>query len=300
MGTDVELIASIASESDDLKVEKAFDLAVREMERIEMEMSEWKDGSYVSKINKNAGREEIEVSAELFNVISAAQNVAELSGGAFDISWAAMRGLWKFTKGEERVPLLEEIAEKLPYLNYREIKLNEAKKSVFLMRQGMAIGLGGIAKGYSVDKAMDILVKQGITDAIIKSGGDMRIQGTNDGAAWDIGIQHPRDKDKVMAALHLSNISVSTSGDYERFFIKDGVLYHHIIDPETGMPARGCMSVTILAPDTMTSDALSTTVFVLGPEKGMQLIQGIPGVEGIIVDSNGKIHYSQGIEKKDF
>ncbi|MCC6542948.1 MAG: FAD:protein FMN transferase [Nitrospirae bacterium] len=299
MGTDVELIASISSDSDDLKVEKAFDLAVREMERIEMEMSEWKDGSYVSKINRNAGRAEIEVPAELFNVIAASQKIAELSGGAFDISWAAMRGLWKFSKGEERVPSLEEIAEKLPYLNYREIKLNETKKSVFLTRQGMAIGLGGIAKGYSVDMAMDVLVKQGITDAIIKSGGDMRIQGTNDGAAWDIGIQHPRDKDKVMATLPLSNISVSTSGDYERFFIKDGVLYHHIIDPKTGMPARGCTSVTILAPDTMTSDALSTTVFVLGPEKGMQLIQGLPGVEGIIVDSNGRIHYSQGIEKKD-
>lgn len=298
MGTDIELIASVASESDDIKVDRAFDLAIREMERIENEMSEWKEGTYVSKINQNAGREDVVVPAELYNVISAAQKVSELSDGAFDISWAAMRGLWKFTKGEERVPSLEEISGKLPFLNYKDIELNETKSTVFLKRQGMAIGLGGIAKGYAVDKAMDILVKQGITNAIVKSGGDMRIQGTNNGMAWDIGIQHPRDKNKVLAALHLSNISVSTSGDYERFFIKDGVLYHHIINPKTGMPARGCMSVTILAPDTMTSDALSTAVFVLGPEKGMQLIQGLPGIEGIIVDSNGKIHSSQGIEKR--
>lgn len=297
MGTDVELIASVASESEDIKASRAFDLAVSEMERIESEMSEWREGTFVSKINQSAGSEAVIVPPELFHVISAARKVSELSGGAFDISWAAMRGLWKFTKGEERVPSPEEIAGKLQFLNYRDIELDEAKKSVFLKRQGMAIGLGGIAKGYAVDKAMDILVKQGITNAIIKAGGDMRIQGTNDGAPWDIGIQHPRDKNKVLAVLHLSNISVSTSGDYERFFIKDGVLYHHIIDPETGMPARGCMSVTILAPDTMTSDALSTAVFVLGPEKGMQLIEGLPGIEGIIVDSNGKIHSSQGIEK---
>ncbi|MDD5435603.1 MAG: FAD:protein FMN transferase, partial [Nitrospira sp.] len=235
---------------------------------------------------------------DLFNVISASQRVSELSGGAFDISWAAMRRLWKFSKGEERVPSSEEITRKLPLLNYKNIELNESKRSVFLEKEGMAIGLGGIAKGYSVDKAMDILVKQGIRNAIIKAGGDMRIQGTNEGSPWDIGIQHPRDKNKVLGELHLSNISVSTSGDYEHFFIKDGVLYHHIIDPKTGMPARGCMSVTILAPDTMTSDALSTAVFVLGPEKGMQLIRLLPGVEGIIVDSEGNIHYSTGFSEK--
>ena len=300
MGTDIELIAYIASDADEARVNKAFDLAIKEMERIENEMSEWRERTFVSTINQLAGKGTVIVPAELFNVISAAQKVSDLSGGAFDISWAAMRGLWKFTKGEEQVPSAEDISKKLPLINYKNIALNESKKSVSLKREGMAIGLGGIAKGYAVDKAMDILVKQGINNAIIKAGGDMRIQGTNDGKPWDIGIQHPRDKSKVLGALHLSNVSVSTSGDYEHYFIKDGVLYHHIIDPKTGMPARRCQSVTILAPDTMTSDALSTAVFVLGPEKGMQLIQLLPGIQGIIVDSNGKIHYSPGIEKKDF
>lgn len=296
MGTDIELIAS---ESDETKVNTAFDLVIEEMKRIENEMSEWREGTYVSRINQKAGKEAVIVPVELFNVISAAQKVSGLSDGAFDISWAAMRGIWKFTKGEERIPSSEEITKALPLINYKNIELNDSKKSVFLKKEGMAIGLGGIAKGYSVDKAMEILVRHGITNAIVKAGGDMRIQGTEDGKPWDIGIQHPRDKSKVLSALHLSNISISTSGDYERFFIKDGVLYHHIIDPKTAMPARGCMSVTIIAPDTMTSDALSTAVFVLGPEKGMQLIQLLPGIEGIIVDSSGAIHYSAGIEKKD-
>lgn len=296
MGTDIELIAS---EPDEAKVDKAFDLAIKEMERIEMEMSEWREGTYVSAINQKAGKEAVAVPEELFNVISSAQKVSGLSDGAFDISWAAMRGLWKFKQGEERMPSSEEISNKLPFINYKSIELDESKRTVFLKKAGMAIGLGGIAKGYAVDKAMEILVKHGITNAIVKAGGDMRIQGTDDNKPWDIGIQHPRNKNQVLAALHLSNISISTSGDYERFFIKYGVLYHHIIDPKTAMPARGCMSVTILAPDTMTSDALSTAVFVLGPEKGMQLIRLLPGIEGIIVDSDGKIHYSPGIEKRD-
>lgn len=300
MGTDIELIAS---EPDEAKVEKAFDLAIKEMERIEMEMSEWREGTYVSAINQKAGKESVAVPDELFNVIFSAQKVSGLSDGAFDISWAAMRGMWKFKKGEERIPSSEEISNKLPLINYKNIELDESKRTVFLKKEGMAIGLGGIAKGYAVDKAMEILLKHGITNAIVKAGGDMRIQGTDDNKPWDIGIQHPRNKNQALAALHLSNISISTSGDYERFFIKDGVLYHHIIDPKTAMPARGCMSVTILAPDTMTSDALSTAVFVLGPDKGMQLIKLLPGIEGIIVDSEGKIQYSPGIdyiEERDF
>lgn len=292
MGTDVELIAS---NNDTVRVQRAFDEAIREMARIEDVMSEWIEESPVSEINRQAGKKAVIVSEELFHVISAAQKVSEISDGAFDISWAAMRGLWKFSKGEERVPSPEEIMAKLPLINYKNIELNEANKSVFLKKEGMSIGLGGIAKGYAVDKAMEVLIKNGISNAIIKAGGDMRVQGMEDGKPWDIGIQHPRSKDDVLAILHLSNISISTSGDYERFFIKDGVIYHHIMAPRTGTPARGCRSVTILAPDTMTSDALSTAVFVLGPENGMKLIELLPGIEGIIVDSEGKVFSSQGI-----
>lgn len=287
MGTDIELIASYDNEE---KVNIAFDTAIKEMERIENEMSEWRKETPVSIINQKAGKEAVAVPEELFKVISAAQKVSELSNGAFDISWAGMMGLWKFSKGEERVPSPEEIKKRLPLVNYKNIKLDETKKTVFLKRTGMAIGLGAIAKGYAVDMAMQAMVNLGVKNAIVKAGGDMRVQGTKDGKPWDIGINHPRDKNKLLGKLHLSNISISTSGDYERFFIKEGVLYHHIMDTKTGYPARGCQSVTILATDTMTSDALSTAVFVLGPEEGMKLIKNLPGIEGIIVDGNGNIH----------
>jgi thiamine biosynthesis lipoprotein len=294
MGTDIELIAS---DTDEARVHAAFDAAIAEMARIENEMSEWKEESPVSMINRMAGREAVTVPDELLHVIVAGQTISELSGGAFDISWAAMRGVWKFSKGFDTVPAPEEIRKTQPLINYREIQLDQIKKTVFLKKPGMAIGLGAIAKGYAVDKAMQVMVNAGIKNAVIKAGGDMRIQGTEDGQPWPIGIRHPRDKTKLLGTLALTNISLSTSGDYERFFVKDGILYHHIIDPKTGYPARGCQSVSILAPDTMTSDALSTAVFVLGPEKGMQLIKSLPGIEGIIVDAQGQVHYSPGVEK---
>ena len=295
MGTDIELTAS---DTDEDRVNAAFDAAIQEMDRIENEMSEWRDGTPVSIINQKAGIEPVSVPQELLNVISAAQKVSQLSDGAFDISWAAMRGIWNFAKGKERIPTPEEIKEKLPLINYKYIEIDEGKKTVILKKKGMAMGLGAIAKGYAVDKAMQVMVIRGIKNAIVKAGGDMRIQGTQDGKPWDIGIRHPRDKTKLLGMLTLSNISISTSGDYERYFIKDGILYHHIMDPKTGYPALACQSVTILAPDTMTSDALSTAVFVLGPDKGMKLIKSLPGIEGIIVDSNGGVHYSPGISNK--
>jgi thiamine biosynthesis lipoprotein len=292
MGTDIEITVS---DTHDVSVSAAVDAALQEIERIENEMSEWKQGTPLSLINQDSGKEAVEVPQELFNVISAAQKISELSNGAFDISWAGMRGLWNFSRGSERIPRADEIKERLSLVNYKNIQIDSSKKTVFLKIPGMAIGLGAIAKGYAVDKAMQVLVNHGVENAIVKAGGDMRIQGTKDGRPWDIGIKHPRDRRRLLATLPLSNISLSTSGDYERYFIKDGILYHHIMDPKTGYPARGCQSVTILAPDTMTSDALSTTVFVLGPGNGMKLIKSLPGIEGIIVDGNGGIYYSPGI-----
>lgn len=296
MGTDIEITIS---DINDAAAADAFNAAVQELTRIENEMSEWIAGTPISMINEKAGKEAVKVPDELFKVISAAQKISELSNGAFDITWASMRGIWNFAKGSERLPTPEEIKEKLPLVNYKNIELNEANKTVFLKKPGMAIGLGAIAKGYAVDLAMQVLVNRGIKNAIVKAGGDMRVQGKMDGKLWEIGIKHPRDKNNLLAKLPISNISISTSGDYERFFIKDGILYHHIMDPKTGYPAMKSQSVTILAPDTMTSDVLSTTVFVLGPDEGMKLIKSLPGIEGIIVDSKGKIQYSTGINLRE-
>jgi len=293
MGTELELTVSGVSEQ---VADRAFASAISEMERIEQEMSEWREGTPVSEINRLAGVEAVKVPDELFNVIKAAMTVSKLSGGAFDISWASMRGVWDFRKGHEKVPTDEELKEGLKLVDYRRVELDEKAHTVFLRDRGMGIGLGGIAKGYAVDKAMEAVVHAGVKNAIVRAGGDMRVQGTDEaGSAWKIGIRHPRKKDAMIATLPLSDISISTSGDYERFFIRDGVLYHHIMDPRTGRSARGCRSVTILAPDTMTSDALSTAVFVLGPVDGMALVERLGGVEAIIVDSGGVITTSSGV-----
>lgn len=293
MGTDLEttLVASTEAEA-----QAAFASVESEMKRLEGLLSEWLDGSPVSEVNRNAGRRPVAVPRELFSVISAALQVSELSGGAFDITWASMRGLWDFRPGHERVPTAEEVRAKIGLVDYRQVALDAERSTVFLKKKGMAIGLGGIAKGYSVDRAMQSLASSGITDAIVKAGGDTRVQGRAPGASgWEVGIQDPRDREKLMATLTLSSVSISTSGDYERFFIKDGRLYHHIMDPSTGFPATGSRSVTILGPDTMTTDALSTAVFVLGPRKGMELVERLQGVEAVIVAADGGVTASQGV-----
>lgn len=292
MGTDLEITVS-ASEAS--LADAAFSSVEDEMARIESLMSEWREGTPVAEVNRNAGIKPVAVPDEVFKIISDAVLISEASKGAFDITWASMRGLWSFAPGSERVPSKEEVDGRIGLVNYRDIVLDRSKKSVFLKRKYMAIGLGAIAKGYAVDRAMKKMVSLGIKDAIVKAGGDMRVQGRGDDGPWKIGIRDPRDKEKLLATLEVSNISISTSGDYERFFVKDGVLYHHIMDPKTGYPARGTMSVTIIGPDTETTDALSTAVFVMGVEAGMELIKSLKGIEAIIVDSDGLIHSSPGI-----
>jgi thiamine biosynthesis lipoprotein len=296
MGTNLELTMAGVKER---KAKRAFRAVVKEFERLEKELSEWRGNTYVIRINKNAGKAPVRVPRELFMIISGAQTVSRITEGAFDITWASMWGLWDFTPGvEHSVPDEAEVRERLRLVDYRAVVLDAKKRTVFLARPGMAMGLGGIAKGYAVDSASRILNSMGIKNFIIKAGGDMRVQGeAGRGRPWTIGIRHPRKKDAIIASLPLKDISISTSGDYEHFFRKDGVLYHHIIDPRTGFPARGCQSVTILGPDTMTTDALSTAVFVMGPEKGMALVERLNGIEAIIVDSKGEKHTSSGFKK---
>jgi len=292
MGTELEMTLNV---TDTASVDPAFAAVVAEMGRIEDMMSEWKETSPVSLINRNAGKGPVAVPDELFKVIFAAQLTSEVTKGAFDISWAAMRGLWNLAPGHERIPTDAEIKKALALIDFNKVVLDLEKKTVFLKVAGMSIGLGGIAKGYAVDKAMEALSRMGIRNAIVKAGGDMRVQGVSDDGPWEIGIKNPRQKDAFIAKLQLTDISVSTSGDYERYFIKDGVLYHHIIDVRTGYPARGCRSVTILARDTMTTDAFATAVFVLGPVEGMRLVERLNGIEAIIVDADGKAHASSGV-----
>ena len=297
MGTALEVTVDAATEGGAGAV---FLSVEQEMKRIENEMSEWQEGSPLSEVNRAAGQRPVKVPKELCNVISAALKVSEISGGAFDITWASMRSLWDFRPGRERVPTPEEVRHRIGLVDYRAVVLDPAESTVFLKNKGMAIGLGAIAKGFAVDKAMEAVLKAGVTNAIIKAGGDIRVQGGIEagGAGWEVGIQDPRDRARLMARLRLTNASISTSGDYERFFVRDGLLYHHIMDPKTGYPARGARSVTVIGPDTMTTDALSTAIFVLGPEKGLELAEKLAGIEVIIVDSSGAISSSGAVDMK--
>lgn len=293
MGTTLDLIVST---DDPEAVRPSFTAIQGKLQQLEELLSEWKQTSELFEVNRQAGITPVVVSPELFNIAQAGLYISQLTGGAFDITWAAMWGVWDFREGKNDVPSPEIIQEKLKLINFREVQLDPEKKTIFLQRKGMVMGLGGIAKGYAVDIAAQILLQKGINNFLLKAGGDLRVQGTKEGKPWRVAVPNPRVKNQPVATLQLSNISVSTSGDYERYFIKDGIRYHHIIDLSTGYPARKCRGVTILAPDTMTSDALSTSVFVLGPQKGIELVEKLPGVEAVIVDSSGKTHTSSGID----
>jgi thiamine biosynthesis lipoprotein len=292
MGTEV-LIKVAAPDTGETR--DAIEAAFAEVSRLEGIMSNFIPASELSRINDSAGRSPVVVSSELYGVIDRAIYYSELTGGAFDISFASVGRLWDFRK--QVVPSEESVRKNLGLVDYREIRLDPGTKSVLLARPGMEIGLGGIGKGYAVDRAMAVLAGRGIKNAMVMAGGDTLIRGSRYGEPWRVGLRNPDVKDGILAVLPLEDQAISTSGDYERFFIKDGVRYHHILDPRTGFPARGCRSVTILAPDASTSDPLATGVFVLGPEKGIALIEKLDGVEGIIVDGRGTMRLSSGLEK---
>ncbi|MDH4227895.1 MAG: FAD:protein FMN transferase [Deltaproteobacteria bacterium] len=295
MGTELKVKIYSSTAAEEAAALNGFDAVLKEFQRIEDMMSEWKEGSAISEINRNAGIQPVRTPPELFTVIRASIEVSKITGGAFDVSWAAMRGLWNFTPGSEKVPDKKGIEKRLPLVNYKNIIIDEKNMTVFLKKKGMAIGLGAIAKGYAVDMAMMELKKLGMNNALITAGGDMRVQGKEGSEKWRIAVKHPRDKTKLLLSLPLENISISTSGDYERYFIKDNVLYHHIMSPKTGYPARGARSVTIIGPDTMTTDALATAVFVMGAKEGMALVEKLPGIEAIIIDTEGSMTKSSGI-----
>jgi thiamine biosynthesis lipoprotein len=292
MGTEVMIkVAGPESAETDAAIEAAFG----EISRLEGVMSNFIPSSEISRINASAGRSTVPVSPELYSVIDRALYFSKLTGGAFDISFASVGRLWDFRK--RVVPSRESVRQALTLVDYRKIRLDPETNGVMLTRPGMEIGLGGIGKGYAADRAMSVLAERGIENAMVMAGGDTLIRGTRNGEPWRVGLRNPDVKDGILAVLPLENQAISTSGDYERFFMKDGVRYHHILNPKTGFPAEGCRSVTILAPNAFTSDPLSTGVFVLGPEKGLALIEKLDGVEGIIVDGGGVMHLSSGLEK---
>jgi FAD:protein FMN transferase len=285
--------------SDDPELaRKAIAAAMVEVTRAEGLMSAWLPDSEVTRIGKSAGGPPIVVDPEVFEVVERSLLISKESGGAFDITVAALRGVWSVNPEHPRIPTAAEVQAKLPLIDWRKVILDRERHAVGLAAPGMVIDLGGIAKGYAVDLAVAKLKEMGVTIASVNAGGNLRVIGPHLDRPWNVGIQNPRDKDKLIAWLGLSDLAVSTSGDYEKFIEQDGKRYCHIIDPQTGMPVMHTQSVTIVAPDACQADGLSTAVFVLGHEKGMALIESLPGVEGVIIDAEGKRYESSGLKGK--
>ena len=271
----------------------AIDAVMQEMHRIDRTMSPHQADSELSRINRDAAVGPVRLSAEMTRLLQRAHDFAELSEGAFDIPYAAVGQLYDY---RQRVrPTDEALAQARAAVGYRQLALDIANRTVRFGRAGMRIDLGGFAKGHAVDNAAAILRERGIRHAIVSAGGDSRVIGDRRGRPWVIGVRDPRRAGEMAAMLPLEDVSISTSGDYERYFDADGVRYHHVIDPSTGRSPSSVHSVTVLAEDGLTTEALSKAVFVLGVEKGMRLIESQPGVDAVVVDAAGALHFSSGL-----
>ncbi len=267
-------------------------LAFDEIGRIESVMSTYLGGSEITFINNNAAIAPVEISAEMGYLLRESLRFSELTGGAFDITYASVGHAYDYRARQK--PDDRAIAHGLAAIDYRHVELADGK--VRFRHGGVRIDLGGIAKGYAVDRAAAVLRDCGVVDAMVSAGGDSRILGDRRGRAWVIGIRHPRDPDGIALRLPLANSAISTSGDYERFFLDAGERVHHIINPGTGRSATRSWSATVTGPDAVTTDALSTSIFVLGAADGLALIERLDGIDAIIIDNHGKLHYSSGFE----
>jgi thiamine biosynthesis lipoprotein len=289
MGSELQVSAWTA---DGAAAAAAFDAVFAEFDRLDGLMSVWKPESDITRLNEVAGDHPVPVSDDVRRVLAAARRVSEWTGGKFDVTWGVLSGLWRFDHDQDnRVPDMGRVRSLLPLIDYRSLIIDEAAGTAFLAKPGMRAHLGGIGKGYAIDRAVEILRGRRIDDFTVQAGGDMYVSGLKDGKPWRLGIQDPRGRGGVpFATIALTNSTLSTSGDYERFFIKDGRRYHHIIDPVTGEPSQaGCRSVTILTTSATLADGLSTGVFLLGPEKGMALIQQLPDVDAVIVTATNAV-----------
>ena len=295
MGTIIRVtVAGASKEQASPAINAAFD----EIRRLESLLSEWIPTSDISRINAAAGESAVSVHGETIDVIQAANKISKWSNGAFDLSWAALRGLYLFQPGQERVPEPSEIKPRLKLIDWRKIEIDEEHGTVMLRKKGMALGTGGIAKGYALDKAADILRKAGFADFMIFGGGQIELSGTRHGRPWRVGIQHPRMND-YFGFVEASGGSVATAGDYEHSFIKDGKRWHHIIDTKTGLPVPHTACVTVIAESGLAADAIDTANFILGAKKALKMMATAPfPAEAIIVDSDMRIHMTPGMEKR--
>jgi thiamine biosynthesis lipoprotein len=301
MGTEARFTIFTA---DEARADRTFGAAYDEIRRIEVLMTDWErpgePESDVVRINKAAGKAPVKVSPETIAVIEKSLEMSRRSEGAFDITYAAMRGLWKFDEEMDRtLPAPAEIARRRKLIDWRQVVVDPKASTVMLRKKEMKLGLGGIAKGYAVDRCAAVLRGEGFHDFMVQAGGDLFVSGRKGTANWMVGVRDPRGGPAaVIAKMAIENQAFSTAGDYERSFILNGRRYHHIIDPKTGYPATASRGVTILAPDAFVADALDDAVFILGPEKGLKLVASYPGCAAVIVDRDNRVWTSPSLEGK--
>ncbi|MEY4963586.1 MAG: hypothetical protein RLZZ323_905 [Bacteroidota bacterium] len=286
---------------DSVEAKKYTDLAIAEVKRIENQISDWIPTTQISLVNKNAGIQAVKVDSEVFDLVERAIKISEITDGAFDISYASMDKIWKFDGSMTTMPSEEAIKKSVSKIGYKNIVLDKTNQTVFLKKEGMKLGFGGIGQGYIADKVKDLLFANGCKSGIVNVSGDINAWGRQSNhEPWTVGIINPMNKNKVFATFPLENSAVETSGSYEKYVVFNGIRYSHIIDPRTGYPAQGVVSVSVFAKQTEIADALATGIFVLGVEVGLDLVNQLKGIECIIVDDKGKIHSSKGIDIKKY
>ena len=278
---------------DEARATAAIDAVMADMRRIDAAMSPYKETSELSRINREAARSPVEVSDELFELLEQSIVFSELSDGAFDITYAGAGHLYDYRRRIR--PSEEELTIARAAIGYRHLQLDRKARTVRFARAGVRIDLGGFAKGHAVDRAGAILRQHGVRHAAVSAGGDSRLLGDRCGRPWTVGVRDPDRAGELVALLPLLDVAVSTSGDYERYFDDGAERFHHLIDPSTGRPARSVRSVTVIARDGLTSEALSKTVFVRGAEQGLRIVESLPNVDAVVVDAEGRLHASAGL-----
>lgn len=296
MGTRAHLEFWLGDESATAShAQKLISAVMAEMNRLDKSMSPYIKSSELSLLNRDAGKRKVVVSKELISLLAIAHDISVMSEGAFDITYASIG--YQYDYREKIRPAQSAITNALTSINYQAITLDEINSTVKFTNNAVKIDLGGIAKGYAIKRCISILRSAGINYALMSAGGDTALLGDRNGRPWLVGIKHPRAEEKNAVHIPLSGEAISTSGDYERYFIEDGKRYHHIINPKTGDSARKVVSVSVIGKDATVVDALSTTLFVKGLAEGMNIINKLPEYEAIIIDNEQRLHFSKGLQQ---
>jgi len=283
----------VDTDKNEAQTWELFAECINEVNRIEMLISEWINTSQVSTINKNAGIKAVQVDAELYQLIKRSIQVGNLTQGAFDITFHALDGLWKFDGSQSEPADSSAIRLAINKVGYQKIQLLDSNR-IYLPTKGMSIGFGGIGQGYAVDQVRDLLIKKGVENFVVNSSGDIYASGLRaDGSPWKIGIANPFKKEKIIRWFNVDGKAVVTSGNYEKYFEYKGIRYAHIINPKTGWPTQGIVSTTVINPYTEIADALATAIFVLGVDVGLDLVNQLPDTHCIIIDAKKNVYYSQ-------